>query len=221
MNLDGSGLKTVAEDKQEILVAPAWSPDGTQVTFSGLELAGGGPPKSTLFVMNSDGSNRKEIGAGLLPKWSPEGKQIAYSVMRPDGDRLPELFIMGVDGKNSKSLIEGVGMMAVWSPNGKQIAYMSDGGGQADLFVMNADGSNRKQLTQSAEFEIGPQWLSDGMRIVFTRMPQGGDSPGQGAEIFSVAADGTDEKQLTKNDVIDATSGGSMFLLQGRGSRTE
>jgi Tol biopolymer transport system component len=221
MNLDGSGMKTLAEGKQEILVAPAWSPNGTQLTFSALELAGGGPPKSTLYVMGADGSNRKQIGEGLMPKWLPEGKQIAYSVMQPDGDRLPALFIMDADGKNSKSLVEGVGMMAIWSPNGKQVAFMSDGGGQADLFVMNADGSNKKQLTQSAEFEIGPLWLSDGKRIVFTRMPLGGESPGQGAEIFSIAADGADEKQLTKNDVIDATSGGSMFLLQGRGSRTE
>jgi Tol biopolymer transport system component len=223
MNADGSERKTLVQDEGSILFAPVWSPDGKRIAYSKV-LFGNEPPEMSLHVMNADGSDRKEVGDGVSPQWSPDGGRIAYAIMARDGDRLPQLHIMDADGKNSKQMVEGTAMMAVWSPDGKRIAYMADGGGQPDLFIMEADGSGKKQLTRTEEFETGLQWLSDSKRIVFSRMPRRSgdrDRGASGTEIYSIGADGADEKQLTKNDVIDATAGGSLFFMMTRATKAE
>src|SRR5204862_3653555 len=59
------------------LTTPAWSPDGSQIVFTGYD---GG--LSDLCIINADGTNLKRLThdkyADLQPSWSPDGKAIAF-----------------------------------------------------------------------------------------------------------------------------------------------
>jgi TolB protein len=45
-----------------------------------------------------------------------------------------------------------------WSPDGAKIAFCMFIRGQEDIYTANADGSNVRQVTDTPEFEDGPDW---------------------------------------------------------------
>ena len=56
---------------------PAWSPDGKQLVFTGLDQG-----VSDLFTVNTDGTGLRRLTddrhADLHPAWSPDGQTIAF-----------------------------------------------------------------------------------------------------------------------------------------------
>src|SRR5215471_583094 len=94
---DGTGEEILGEGHD-----PTLSPDGKLICYTGEE--GGGV---TVFVMNHDGTNKRElvkeiskVGA-TFPNWSPDSRQLVYSF--PVGDAL-ELFIINLDGADEHKL---------------------------------------------------------------------------------------------------------------------
>jgi Tol biopolymer transport system component len=64
VDADGGNPRTVLT--QYGVVTPAWSPDGKSIAYGS---------STGLFVMTSDGKNRRRIGpAGYDPSWSPDSK---------------------------------------------------------------------------------------------------------------------------------------------------
>ena len=115
---DGTGEEILGEGHD-----PTLSPDGKLITYTGHE--GGGV---TVFVMNHDGSNKRQVVKEIskvgatFPNWSPDSKQLVYSF--PVGDAL-ELFIIDVDGSNNRQLTrtERICTPSAWSPDGKWISF--------------------------------------------------------------------------------------------------
>ena len=56
-----------------------WSPDGRQLAQYNAD--------QTLFLTNSDGSDRKAVGYGNSPAFSPDGRFLAFSDQDPEGER--------------------------------------------------------------------------------------------------------------------------------------
>ena len=83
VNPDGTGEDDITEGSPDLATHPSWSPDGTRIAFTGgLAFEG----YSTLWVMNSDGTNpHRIVGLGTFafgsgwPSWSPDGTQCAFS----------------------------------------------------------------------------------------------------------------------------------------------
>ncbi len=61
---------------------PTLSPDGKQIAFL-LNAAGGG---GGIWIMNSDGTNRRRLGGSGIPKWSPDGKNLLLTSFSTDRD---------------------------------------------------------------------------------------------------------------------------------------
>jgi TolB protein len=179
---------------------PAWSPDGTRVSFC-TNMGG----NHDIFVMDANGSNQRRLtddpANDLVTAWSPDSKRIAFTSTRAGN---PEIFVMDADGSNVKNITNRAGPDTdpAWSPDGQQILFSS----QRDdlgwrLYSMNPDGENVRMLPakQTGMGGVFPAWSPDGSRIAFT------DAVGNGTEIFTCNRAGSDRQQIT------TTGGHNMF----------
>jgi Tol biopolymer transport system component len=163
-----------------------WSPDGHQLAFV---QSGGEFSPTNIFVMNSDGTNERQLttadhpsGVGLpeqnvSPAWSPDGSTIAFS--RATGSRSGgqvdyQLYLMRNDGKQQRRLTHGTSpaLAPSWSPDGGRLVFESRNGDESGIWMINADGTNRHVLidcpTMGCFGATGAKWSPGGSRILFT-----------------------------------------------------
>ncbi len=121
VSVDGTGETPLTQD--HISMDPAWAPGGTMIAFVGS--SSGGWKQRDLFVMNADGSDRKQIttGAGAVenPTWSPDGTKIAFATFPNADGSACELTVVDPDGSNpvaiaDKSSLSGCPIGISWQP---------------------------------------------------------------------------------------------------------
>jgi TolB protein len=154
MDNDGSNVIRLTDDPEPD-IDPAWSPDGTQIVFVSMRIAG-----SELYVMNADGSSvtlllEDPTGQLYRPAWSPDGTTILYQQ-----DPCCDLWLMNSDGADRRNITntrydDGE---AEWSPDGTQIVFNSDRTGNSEIWIMDADGSNLVQVTNHPSWDGFPDW---------------------------------------------------------------
>jgi dipeptidyl aminopeptidase/acylaminoacyl peptidase len=64
---DGSGLRQLTNTPNRLDLQPAWSPDGTKITFFGITAIGTPDEHDAVYTMNSDGSGLTEISTPRVP----------------------------------------------------------------------------------------------------------------------------------------------------------
>ena len=86
VGIDGSGLARLVPGQA---FAPAWSPDGTRIAFSGY--AGNG--SDGIAMVNANGSGLTDLTAGYAeefgPAWSPDGTKVAFAACAGPCDAPP------------------------------------------------------------------------------------------------------------------------------------
>ncbi|MCP4760989.1 MAG: hypothetical protein GY870_04350 [archaeon] len=73
---------------------PAWSPDGTMITWSS---------SIQIYVMNADGSNERRLDYGKYPSWTPDSEYIIYSNANDDVSK-EVLYKIDINGENKIQL---------------------------------------------------------------------------------------------------------------------
>lgn len=96
--------------------------------------------RNPLYIMNSDGSDAREIRPGWVHGWSPDGKYVVYTQW--DGTNY-DIYRIGADGSgllrltSSKAQDDG----PEYSPDGKWVYFCSNRAGKWDVWRMPADGA--------------------------------------------------------------------------------
>ena len=105
-NADGTDDKRVGDG---VAIMAQYSPDGKQIVFMG----DGGNNQPDLWVMNADGTGRKQItktdDIEIGPSWSADGKRIYFTRTSRVPQDPPKAKIMAIDadGKNEKAITGG------------------------------------------------------------------------------------------------------------------
>jgi len=183
---DGSGLKrliTSADPKSIYTVQPAWSPDGKRLAYTQQVITPrpeghGFLVDNTIWVMNADGSDVRQITTGEVPAWSPDSNKVAFVRTIEEPEYQGQIWVRDLSSGEEWSL--GSGYEAAWSSDGKWIAFVDravreevfktkeDGSPlliaryqSLEIFIMRSDGSDRHQLTDHPpEGEVTEEFIS-------------------------------------------------------------
>jgi Tol biopolymer transport system component len=137
---------------------PAFAPDGSKIAYLSTESGA-----MQVWVMNADGSDRKQLTfdsapKGQLPDWSPDGTKIAYNAGA-------DIYVMNADGSNQTRLTSEGGAGPAWSPDGTQIAFVSRRVPPNRVYIMNADGTDQHPVLPSGGPQFVPAWQPRGNRL--------------------------------------------------------
>jgi dipeptidyl aminopeptidase/acylaminoacyl peptidase len=150
---DGTLRRLTATESAEF--QPRWSPDGRRIVFlatrRGLTDLETAMEDTHVWVMNADGTGRREIGAAVddrqgSPSWSPDGGAVYFSVQH-HGSVFLERMTLGADA--AETLIGDPGRVDGWSvaPSGMLAYVQSTPRDPGELYLRSADGSPPRRLT--------------------------------------------------------------------------
>jgi len=168
---DGSVRRLTATESCEY--APRWSPDGTTIAYSGTK--GGLTDRETtmedthVWLINADGSNRREIGAAIdnrqsHPTWGNDGA-VYFTAQERGSERLYRLRVSGLTPEMVVSELGAVGSWSVGKDGVVVYSYTSPRD-MAEMYLKSATGTqqltdlNTEVLRGKALAEVEPLWFT-------------------------------------------------------------
>jgi Tol biopolymer transport system component len=153
MNLDGSDVRRAVHiEAFPVLAAPRWSHDGKRLAF---EARGLQQPRA--LVVDTNGRNLIDLGAGARPDWSPDDKQLVFELR---GDEQAGVWVQNASGKGHTWLCGGAAPR--WSPDGSRIALGTP------LRVRDLLGGEEHELFSAddqVDEVLGYDWSPDGKQL--------------------------------------------------------
>ena len=144
---------------------PVWSPDGKHIAYRGTR-RGLTDRETTMedthvWVMNADGSDRREIGAAIddrqgSPHWSADGGAVYFTVQARGSVHLVRLPLSGRDPERILHDDGGVGSFSVGKDGTLAYAFTSPRD-MSELYVKNGGAAQRKLTDLNAEVLAGKQ----------------------------------------------------------------
>lgn len=179
---------------------PTLSSDATMVAFtSGVQ---GGD--LDLFVINTDGSNRRLVwGSDLIQSsadWSPDDAVLVFDQDSQPGGPL-QVFTIPTDGSGEAvQLTHGEpNGKPKWGPDGRILFLSLWDAEEQEIYSMNPDGSELVNLTNDPARDVLAEMSPDGAAIAFAS-----DRSGDGEfDIWLMDPDGANVRRLTDDPARD------------------
>jgi len=167
INADGTELKRLTNNTRDDM-DPKWSPNGSRIVYETTKNLSTGGWYYEICVMNSDGTEQKELIEGVSPLWAPDGTHIAFSGA---DDNISDIFMIEPDGTGLKNLINNPTdeFDFSWSPDSKLIAFATNRDYNAEIYILCVDceGNQQINITNSDTNDQKPSWSPDGTQIAF------------------------------------------------------
>ncbi|MCA9140677.1 MAG: DUF1583 domain-containing protein [Planctomycetales bacterium] len=162
---DGDQIKKITDDigGRGTHGSPEFSPDGRQIAF---DTWLGNAATAHIYLVNTDGSDLRDLGSGTMPTFTPDGKQIAFSSVQG-------MMLMDVDGGNRK-LVSRSGWGIQMSPLGDSVSFTDYDNGNQNLYIVDLKTGEKKPLLEGALTERystiywNCDWSPDGKEICFS-----------------------------------------------------
>jgi TolB protein len=192
MDADGEKVQQVTHSASLTAEAPAWSPDGARIAFTG-----GFSMHHAIFLMKVDGTEISRLtgtdGDQANASWSRDGQRIFFESNAAGNS---DIFSMPVPAGTGRRLTfdHSENQSPSVSPTGGQLVFSSKRAGQPDIFVQDLGTGQVHNLTNNPADDEHPAWSSDGTSIAF-------DSNRTGRkQVFVMNADGSDPRQIPAGD---------------------
>ncbi len=160
---DGSIRRLTATEYNEY--EPLWSPDGKHIVYRGTK-RGLTDRETTMedthvWMMDADGSDRREIGAVIdnrqgAPHWAPDGSAVYFTVSERGSSHLVRLPIRGGAPEYIVKDTGGVGGFSVGKDGALAYAFTSPHD-MSQLYVKTGSAAARKLTDLNAEVLAGKQ----------------------------------------------------------------
>ena len=190
---------------------PSFSPAGDRIAY--IEFPG-------VYVVNRDGSGRREVFSGMAfsTAWDRKRRGVVYTSAGPTfATESTEVDIISinvdddVDQPSYKKLTTGGKNNAFPSPSpdGKWIAFRSGRSGHKNLYIIDAvegerDGNGIHRLTEGPWTDTMCNWSPDGDWIAFA---SDRENPGSGGfELFMIHPNGTGLRKVVQSGLAGRTN---------------
>jgi Tol biopolymer transport system component len=189
-NNDGTSVHRMTFDAAYNSIWPRISPDRTLILFYRTPVAAAinDYTQMSLWVMNADGSNARQLlaehaygwsGQGHA-EWSPDGRHLVMF----GGTTIAQIFVTAADGSAPRLLVARPqpSIDPNWSPDGRDIVFVSCPTSPCpvaaqEIFTIPSAGGATTQRTNDALRDNDPSYSPDGSRIVFETELQTPTSP--------------------------------------------
>jgi dipeptidyl aminopeptidase/acylaminoacyl peptidase len=169
---DGAIRRITATESAEY--RPQWSRDGRTILYQGskrgLTDLETNMEDTHVWTVGADGSNRREIGAGIdnrqgPPAWAPDGRSVFFTVQERGHVRLYRLPVEGGAAEAVVAERGGVGAFSV-APDGRVAYAFSSAGDLAQMYVKN--GGATRQLTSLNRDILAGKEIAEVTAFTFT-----------------------------------------------------
>jgi Tol biopolymer transport system component len=163
------GAARALTDSFADVARPAWSPDGSMITFQSYRNG-----NFNIVVMNPDTAAARELTTGPYdhrePQFSPDGGSIVFS-----SDMSGSYGIYTLDLASGKIATwadtTAEEYEPAWAPDGKRIAFVAD---STSIVVADASGGRATVATAPAGAQLhAPTWSPDGTAVYYTQIANG------------------------------------------------
>lgn len=169
MDFDGRSVRRLTSVRS-LALSPSGSRNG-KVAYTSY-----GKLFPQIWMMNSDGKDKREVPTGLdlnaSPSLSPDATQIAFS---GSAKGTTDIYVVNAGGGGVRRLTttRAIEASPAWSPTGRQILYTSDQSGNPQIHTVDPEGSGARRVTFAGNWNDEASWSPDGARIAFACRNEG------------------------------------------------